>query len=167
MPIKTVCAACIHRKEMRRGPRYPITKRRDKRDRGSLFLTRQKLKTGPYNRMGVWSSRGTGNYSRGCRNSNPNRRSSPKWSNRRTLAAMGGVSLGIRLEEAGEGAGMVRCTVWSRRRRWTAVIQAPMALILSVFVSSMNSAPEASEPRRKTGTWMRMRGDRRDSEEST
>jgi hypothetical protein len=31
VPIKTVCAACIHGKEMRRGRRYPITKRQDKR----------------------------------------------------------------------------------------------------------------------------------------
>jgi hypothetical protein len=73
----------------------------------------------------------------------------------------------MRLEELGEGAGMVRWTVWSGRRRWTEVIQAPVALRLSVFVSSINSAPEASEPRRNTGTWMRMRDDRRDSEEST
>ena len=47
------------------------------------------------------------------------------------------------------------------------MMQAPVALILSVFVSSMNSAPEVSEPRRNTGTWMRRRDDRRDSEEST
>jgi hypothetical protein len=37
VPIKTVCATCIHGKEMRRGRRYPITKRRDKRDPGSDF----------------------------------------------------------------------------------------------------------------------------------
>jgi hypothetical protein len=30
-----------------------------------------------------------------------------------TLARMGGVSLGTRLEEAGEGAGIVKCTVCS------------------------------------------------------
>src|SRR5208283_4909774 len=41
------------------------------------------------------------NYSRGRRNSNPKRRSSPKRPNRRTLATIGGVSLGMRLEEAG------------------------------------------------------------------
>jgi hypothetical protein len=38
------------------------------------------------------------------------------------------------------------------------VIQAPVALILRVFVSSMNSIPDTSVPRRKTGTCKRMRG---------
>jgi hypothetical protein len=167
VPIKTVCATCIHGKEMRRGRGYPITKRRDKRVRGSIFLSAREAQDRRNHSMKVESLPETGNYSRGCKNSNPNRRISPKKSNRRTLATIGGVSLGMRLEAAGEGAGMVRWTVWSGRRRWTEVTQAPVALILSVFVSSMNSAPEASEPRRNTGTWMRMRDDRRDSEEST
>jgi hypothetical protein len=39
VPIKTVCANCIHGKEMRRGRRYPITKRRDKRDPGRNFFS--------------------------------------------------------------------------------------------------------------------------------
>jgi hypothetical protein len=38
--------------------------------------------------------------------------------------------------------------------------QAPVALMLSVFVSSMNSAPEVSAARKKTGICKRMRGDR-------
>jgi len=49
-------------------------------------------------------------YSRERRNSNPKRRISPIDSWRKTLATMGGVSLGMRLEEAGEGAGMVKWT---------------------------------------------------------
>jgi hypothetical protein len=40
------------------------------------------------------------NYSSGRRNSNPNRRNSPMASCHLTLAAIGGVSLGMRLEEA-------------------------------------------------------------------
>jgi hypothetical protein len=47
-------------------------------------------------------------YSSGRRNSKPNKRISPTVFWRKTLAVMGGVSLGTRLEEAGEGAGMVR-----------------------------------------------------------
>jgi hypothetical protein len=39
VPIKTVCATCIHGKEMPRGRRHPITKRRDKRDPGRNFLS--------------------------------------------------------------------------------------------------------------------------------
>ena len=109
---------------------------------------------------------GIGNYSRGRRNSKPNRRTSPKMSCRFTLAMIGGVSLGTRLEEAGEGAGIVKCTVCSGRKMWEEVIQAPVALILSVFVSSMNSRPVASEALRKTGTWRRRRGERRVCEES-
>jgi hypothetical protein len=50
-------------------------------------------------------------YSRGRRNSNPKTRTSPKTSCRRTLAMMGGVSLGTRLEEDAEGAGIVSWTV--------------------------------------------------------
>jgi len=79
---------------------------------------------------------------------------------------MGGVSLGIRLEEVGVGAGMVRWTVWSGLRMCAEVIQAPVALILRVLVSSMNSAPETSVPLRKTGTCKRMRGERRVDEVS-
>src|ERR1700687_4577642 len=40
-----------------------------------------------------------------------------------------------------------------------AVIQAPVALILRVLASSMNSAPETSMPRTNTGTCKRMRGE--------
>jgi len=61
---------------------------------------------------------------------------------------------------------MERWTVCSRRSKWTEGIQAPVVLMLMVLVSSMNSAPEASEALRKTGTWMGMRGERRDPEES-
>jgi hypothetical protein len=50
-------------------------------------------------------------YSRGRRNSNPKTRTSPKTSCRRTLAMMGGVSLGTRLEEDAEGAGIVSWTI--------------------------------------------------------
>ena len=50
-------------------------------------------------------------YSRGRRNSNPKTRTSPKTSCRRTLAMMGGVSLGTRLEEEAEGAGIVSWTI--------------------------------------------------------
>ena len=52
-----------------------------------------------------------GAYSKGRRNSNPNRRVSPRFSWRNTLAIIGGVSLGTKLEEAGDGAGIVRCTI--------------------------------------------------------
>jgi hypothetical protein len=47
------------------------------------------------------------------------------------------------------------------------VIQAPVALILRVFVSSMNSTPDTSVPRRKTGTCKRMRGECRVDDVST
>src|SRR6266481_3875068 len=46
------------------------------------------------------------------------------------------------------------------------VIQAPVALILRVFVSSINSAPDTSVPLKKTGTCKRMRGERRVDEVS-
>jgi hypothetical protein len=107
-----------------------------------------------------------GSYSSGRRNSNPNRRTSPKMSCRLTLAMMGGVSLGTRLEEAGEGAGIVKCTVCSGRRMCEEVMQAPVALIFRVFVNSINSRPVASEALRKTGTWRRSRGELRVGEES-
>jgi hypothetical protein len=75
---------------------------------------------------------------------------------------MGGVSFGTTLEdETGEGAGTVMLTTWSGRRKWVEAMQAPVALMLKVFVSSMNSTPEESTPRRKTGTWSRIRGERR------
>jgi hypothetical protein len=80
---------------------------------------------------------------------------------------MGGVSLGTRLEEAGEGAGIVKCTVCSGRRMWVDVMQAPVALMFKVFVNSINSMPVISEARRKTGTWMWRRGQRRVVEEPT
>jgi hypothetical protein len=38
-------------------------------------------------------------------------------------------------------------------------MQAPVALMLMVLVSSIKPTPVASVPRRKTGIWMRMRGD--------
>ena len=50
-------------------------------------------------------------YSRGRRNSNQKTRTSPRTSCRRTLAMMGGVSLGTRLEKDAEGAGIVSWTV--------------------------------------------------------
>ena len=53
----------------------------------------------------------SGIYSSGRRNSNAKRRISPADSCRKTLAVIGGVSLGTKLEEAGAGAGMVRWTV--------------------------------------------------------
>jgi len=75
---------------------------------------------------------------------------------------MGGVSFGTTLEEeVGDGAGTVMLTTWSGRRKWVEAMQAPVALMLSVLVSSMNSTPEVSTPRRKTGTWRRMRGEPR------
>jgi len=110
---------------------------------------------------------GIENYSRGRRNSSPNSRTSPKMSCRLTRAMIGGVSLGTRLEEAGEGAGIVKCTVCSGRKICEEVMQAPVALILRVFVSSMNSNPVASDALRKTGTCRRKRGERRVCEEST
>ena len=71
----------------------------------------------------------------------------------RILADMGGVSLGTMLEdEVGDGAGTVMLTTWSGRRKCVEAIHAPVALIFSVLVSSMNSTPEVSMPRRKTGT---------------
>lgn len=50
-------------------------------------------------------------YSIARRNSNPNSRISPTVSCLRTRAAIGGVSLGTTLDDAGEGAGMVNCTI--------------------------------------------------------
>ncbi len=47
-------------------------------------------------------------YSIARRNSNPNSRISPAVSCLNTRATIGGVSLGTTLEEAGEGAGIVR-----------------------------------------------------------
>jgi len=102
------------------------------------------------------------NYSSGLRNSNPKRRISPATECRRILAEIGGVSLGRTLdEEAGEGAGTVMLTIWSGRSIWVEAMQAPVALMFRVLVSSMNSTPEVSTPRRKTGTCRRIRGDRR------
>jgi hypothetical protein len=49
-------------------------------------------------------------YSIALRNSSPNRRISPALSCLRTRATIGGVSLGTMLDEAGEGAGMVKWT---------------------------------------------------------
>jgi hypothetical protein len=46
-------------------------------------------------------------------------------------------------------------------------MQAPVALIFNVLVSSMNSMPDASEPRMKTGTWSLILGERRCCEDST
>ena len=46
-------------------------------------------------------------YSSGRTNSKPKTRISPRTSWRRTLAVIGGVSLGTRLDEEAEGAGMV------------------------------------------------------------
>src|SRR6266704_753779 len=71
------------------------------------------------------------------------------------------------LEDVGVGAGMVKWTVCSGRRICAEAIQAPVALMLRVLVSSMNSAPEASVPRTKTGTCNRMRGERRVDDVST
>jgi len=50
-------------------------------------------------------------YSIALRNSNPNNLISPAVSCLKTLAAIGGVSLGTILEDAGEGAGMVNWTI--------------------------------------------------------
>jgi hypothetical protein len=101
-------------------------------------------------------------YSSGRKNSNANMRMSPITDWRRILAAMGGVSFGTTLEdEAGEGAGTVMLTTWSGRRKCVDAMHAPVALMLNVLVSSMNSTPDESTPRRKTGTWSRMRGERR------
>ena len=99
------------------------------------------------------------NYSSGLKNSKPNRRISPATDCRRILAEIGGVSLGTTLDEAGDGAGTVMLTTWSGRRKCVEAIHAPVALILRVLVSSMNSTPDVSTPRRKTGTWRRIRGD--------
>ena len=46
-------------------------------------------------------------------------------------------------------------------------VDTPVVLMLRVFVSSINSAPEVSAPRRKTGICKRMRGDRLRLEGST
>src|SRR5277367_6234972 len=106
-------------------------------------------------------------YSSGLRNSSPKSRISPAESWRRTLAVMGGVSLGTMPEEAEDGAGMVRWTIWSGRKIWVEARQAPVALMFSVFVSSINSAPDVSAARRNTGICKRMRGDRLRLEGST
>lgn len=92
-------------------------------------------------------------YSRGRKNSRPHRRISPAEVCLRTFAAIGGVSVGSRLDvPAGDGAGIVKLTTWSGRRKWVEAMHAPVALMFRVFVSSMNSAPDASIPRRNTGT---------------
>src|SRR5262244_3574983 len=78
-------------------------------------------------------------YSSGLRNSNPNSRMSPAASWRSTLAAIGGVSLGTKLEDAGDGAGTVRYTICSARRMCAEAIHAPAEPMFSVFVSSINS----------------------------
>ena len=101
------------------------------------------------------------NYSSARRNSSPKSRMSPTDSVRRTLAEIGGVSLGTRPDEVGEGVGMVRWTTWSNRRMCVDAMQAPVALIFNVLVSSMNSMPDASEPRINTGTWSLILGERR------
>jgi hypothetical protein len=106
-------------------------------------------------------------YSSGLRNSSPKSRMSPAESWRRTLAVMGGVSLGTIPEAADEGAGMVRWTIWSGRRMCVEATQAPVELMLRVFVSSIKSAPELSAARKKTGICKRRRGDRRRLEGST
>lgn len=80
---------------------------------------------------------------------------------------MGGVSLGTTPEAAEEGAGIVRWTIWSGRRMCADATQVPLALILRVLVSSMNSTPEVSVARKKTGICKRMRGDRLRLEGST
>ena len=111
--------------------------------------------------------RRVGIYSSGLKNSKPNKRISPATDCLRILAEIGGVSLGTTLEvELGDGAGTVMLTTWSGRRKCVEAIHAPVALILSVLVSSMNSTPEVSTPRRKTGTCRRIRGDRRRCAES-
>jgi hypothetical protein len=46
-------------------------------------------------------------------------------------------------------------------------MQAPVELMFRVLVSSMNSTPVASVPRKKTGIWMRIRGLSRCWEEGT
>jgi len=102
-------------------------------------------------------------YPRGRKNSSPKRRTSPAASWRSTRAEIGGVSLGTMLDEIGEGAGKVSCTGWSICRARVQAIHAPVPLILSVFVSSMNSIPAASVPRNRTGTWRRIRSARRRS----
>jgi len=79
---------------------------------------------------------------------------------------MGGVSLGTRPEEVGEGVGMVNCTIWSRRMTCIEAMQAPVALMFRVFVNSMNSIPEVSEPRMKTGICSLILGERRCWEDS-
>jgi hypothetical protein len=97
-------------------------------------------------------------YSSGLTNSNPNSRISPAASCRRTFAAIGGVSFGIRLDDAGEGAGTVKYTIWSVRRICVDAMHAPAEPMFNVLVSSMNSIPETSAPRRNTGTCRRIRG---------
>ena len=74
---------------------------------------------------------------------------------------MGGVSFGTNPEEDAAGVGMVKWTTCSGLRMWFDAIQAPEALILSVFVNSTNSTPDASCPRKKMGTWRRILGNRR------
>jgi hypothetical protein len=91
-------------------------------------------------------------YSSGRRNSNPNRRISPTVVLRRTRAVIGGVSLGTRLEDVGEGAGTVIYTNWSGCNMCPEAIQAPLEEIFTVLVSSTNSTPEESAPRRNRGT---------------
>jgi hypothetical protein len=86
---------------------YPITKAGYRAKKSpSLSL----LRDGPFVGL-LKQSDERKDYSIARRNSNPKRRISPAASWRNTLAVIGGVSLGTRLEAAGDGAGMVKCTI--------------------------------------------------------
>ena len=90
------------------GRRHVITNRADKR------VSREQRSEGKGTKTFSTSSpsiKGVKNHSRDRENSSPNALISPKTSWRRTLAVMGGVMLGTKLEEEADGAGIVSCTV--------------------------------------------------------
>jgi len=64
---------------------------------------------------------------------------------------MGGVSRGTKPEEEMGGEGTVRKTVFSAKSARELAIEAPVALISSVFVSSLKSLPFESTHRTNTG----------------
>src|SRR3974377_1305401 len=84
------------------GRRYPITKREDKRV-GSEEPIGRTCTACP-----TLGSKWQEIYSRGRRNSSRKTVRSPRACWRRTLAVIGGVSLGTMLDDVGAGAGMVR-----------------------------------------------------------
>src|SRR5271165_1137288 len=94
------------RQERLWGPRYVITTRGDMRVLAGRDMDTNGQVTGVTLRIvQEWTL--YYRYSRGRRNSSPKILISPSTVCRRTLAVIGGVSLGTKLEEEADGAGIV------------------------------------------------------------